>query len=214
MYDEIRIEDAGIDDSEDSENPINPEDRIINFDTLKAKYSDIIAWIYVPGTHIDYPVLKGTDDYYYLNHTPEKQYNKLGSIYVPAATSSDLSDAHTVIYGHNMKSGRMFGDLKQYADKDFRDSYPYVYIYLPEKTLKCEVYNAYTCVGGDENYKIQLERNSESYTEWLKSSLRPATYSDQLIELKEDMQVISLSTCTSSGSVKNRFIVHCAVIAE
>ena len=187
------------------------ESRAIDFNQLRSKYPNAIGWIYVPGTQIDYPICKGTDDFYYLTHTPSGQYNKLGAIYVPANTSEALSDAHTVIYGHNMKSGQMFGELSNYTSETFRNNHPTVYIYTPDKTFKCVVYNAYTCIGGDENYYIEMEFGSDKYEDWLEQSSTPLAYSKQYVALAPDVQTFSLSTCSDSGPKKNRYIVHCIV---
>lgn len=230
LYDKIRTENTDIpEDSEDEDEEENTENasesntvsstseaHTINFNSLRTQYGDnLIAWIYVPGTRINYPVMKGQNDSYYLDHTPENKYNKLGSIFVPAVTSSDLSDAHTIFYGHNMASGRMFGNLSNYTSSSFRNKYPYVYIYTPNKTLTCLIYNAYTCKATDGiAYKLGLELGTDEYSEWQLATLNPSTYGKQITDLTTNAQIMTLSTCTDSGSAKNRFIVHCIVISE
>jgi len=204
------------DESVETEDTENPEDALIdiNFEALLDEYSDAIGWIYVPGTHINYPIMKGSDDTFYLNHDPAGNYNKLGSIFVPANTPDSMNAAHTVIYGHNMRSGRMFGDLSDYASESFRDNYPYIYLYTPEGMRVCAVYNAYTCTGGDDNYRIEMDIGTEEYAEWITQSLEPLSYKVQKVKFNEQVQTVTLSTCTDSGSIRNRFVVHCAVIEK
>ena len=84
----------------------------IDFETLQAENSDIYAWIQIPGTLVDYPILQHpTDDSYYLNHTPEGVSGLPGSIYTESVHPKDFSAPLTVIYGHNMRNDTMFGSL-------------------------------------------------------------------------------------------------------
>ena len=118
-------------------------ERIVDFQNLQQINPEILAWITVPGTPIDYPVALGEDNSYYLNHTVTGESNILGSIFATAGT--DFEESHIILYGHNMASGKMFGSLKKYHDKDFRNTYPYVYVYTPETTYVR--YTAYTAPG-------------------------------------------------------------------
>lgn len=97
-------------------------ERIVDFQNLQQINPEILAWITVPGTPIDYPVALGEDNSYYLNHTVTGESNILGSIFATAGT--DFEESHIILYGHNMASGKMFGSLKKYHDKDFRNTYP------------------------------------------------------------------------------------------
>ena len=98
--------------------PDNPK----NFAKLQKQNPDIHAWISIPGTNIDYPILQSGDDTpedFYLNHGTNKKYLYAGSIYTQRRNSTDFSDPNTVIYGHNMKNGSMFGTLKKYRDVNY-----------------------------------------------------------------------------------------------
>ena len=116
-YDRIR-EYVQEDPQEETEQPEEgeAEDRpvppAVDWESLKAINSDIIAWLQIEGTEISYPVVKGTDNDYYLHHTFEKNYNSAGSIFVEYTNSSDFQDCNTIIYGHNMRNGSMFGLLR------------------------------------------------------------------------------------------------------
>ena len=106
----IKLPTAGV---EQTENPID-------FDSLTAQYPDIYAWIRIPGTRVDYPIVqRGRDNGYYLNHTIDGKKKTEGSIYTEDYNSKDFGDANTVIYGHNMKNGSMFKTLHKYKDKQF-----------------------------------------------------------------------------------------------
>ena len=112
----------------------------IDFTSLQRLNPDIIGWLYIPVLEINYPILLGKDNEEYLhkNYLHEDQY--LGSIFAHYQTSPLLDEPYTVLFGHNMRSGRMFGKLSKYQDKAFRDANPFVYIYTPEKSYQCTIY--------------------------------------------------------------------------
>ena len=115
----------------------------IDFDTLQEKNPDVYAWIQIPGTLVDYPILQHpTDRLYYLNHTIDGTAGLPGSIYSEAIHPKDFSAPMTVLYGHNMRNGTMFGSLHDYEDPAELTEAPYVYSYLPEKTLVYQVFAA------------------------------------------------------------------------
>ncbi len=95
----------------------DPLDRIIDFEKLNSINKDIKAWIYVPGTKIDYPILVGESDEEYLYNDMNKEYTPLGSIFSYSGTN--FTKGNTFIFGHNMASSQMFGELRKYIDKDF-----------------------------------------------------------------------------------------------
>ncbi len=100
----------------------------VDFDSLTGINDDIIAWIYIPDTNVSFPVLKGKDNQQYLYQSYEKEYLTAGSIFIDYRCRRSFSDRHTVIYGHNMHNGSMFGSLKKYEDESYKDEHPYVYI--------------------------------------------------------------------------------------
>ena len=105
----------------------------IDFASLQAQNPDVYAWITVPGTNIDYPILQ-SDGYnsYYLDHTLNGESSPEGSIFTENYNSKDFEDPNTVIYGHNMKNGSMFQNLHNYQDRDFFDNNRDVIIYTPD----------------------------------------------------------------------------------
>jgi sortase B len=93
--------------------------RAIDFDRLRAINPDVVAWLRVEGTRIDYPVVQAVDNDYYLRHTVNREVHVSGSIFLDAANRPDFSDPNTIVYGHRMKDGSMFDDLKKYLDPGF-----------------------------------------------------------------------------------------------
>lgn len=106
-----------------------------DFNVLREENEDIIAWINIPGTKVDYPILfDGTDKYLHTNLNGEDSVS--GSIYVDMAASNVLDDEINIIYGHHMKNGSMFADIDEFSEKDFWDGHPEVNIFLEDRELR------------------------------------------------------------------------------
>ena len=187
-----------------------PMYRNIDFAGLQQINPEIVGWIYVPGTQIDYPICLGSDNDYYLTHSFRRSQNALGAIFAPAETSDDLGDAHTILYGHNMRSGKMFGELSNYESSEFRDRYPYVYIYTPDQSYTCTVYAAYRTRYDSAVYTIGYETGTEVFREWINDTVEHAAYDCGIAPTGQE-QIFTLSTCVDSGLAKDRLVVQCVV---
>ena len=113
---------------EETEKSGSAEDFTVDFEALKKINSDIVAWIRIPGV-LDYPVVQGTDNSYYLHHTFRKEYNIAGSIFLDARNTADFSDGKNIIYGHNMRDGSMFHVLRKFQDLDFYQANREIWLY-------------------------------------------------------------------------------------
>ena len=187
----------------------DPMFRKIDFAAAQAMNPDVYAWIWIPGTNIDYPILQSEteDDAYYLNHTIEKKEGLPGTIYTEKYNGKNFSSPVTVVYGHNMKNGSMFADLHKYEDKAFFDANPYVYIYMPEKTLKYHVFSATPFddryLLGSYNFSAQTE--FEEYLDELRSSINGNVNMD--VNVSQQTGIMTLSTCIAD-SANERFLVN------
>ena len=174
---------------------------------------DIVGWIYLPGTQIDEPVCRGTDNHYYLTHTAGKAENPLGAIFVPPETGKDLADAHVLFYGHNMRSGQRFGELSSYCQESFAREYPYVYIYTPNGSRRGTVYSVYQTNRDSDAYTIGYKLETDAYAKWQERTAEQSIYDCGPIP-DCGQQVFTLSTCTGSGAAKERLVVHFVMTAE
>lgn len=104
----------------------------VDFEKLRKVNEDVIGWIYIEDTDISYPILKGEDNNQYLFQSYEKKYVVAGSIFIDSRCSEDFGDERTVVYGHNMKNGSMFGTLDRYEKEEYRKAHENVYILLPD----------------------------------------------------------------------------------
>lgn len=187
----------------DAETPLVPMTRI-DLDALREMNSDAVGWIEIPDTIISYPLLHTADNSYYLTHTFRKETNRAGSIFIESSNQNDLSDLHTIIYGHNMKSGAMFADLKNYLKKSFWQEHPYIYIDLADGAHCYQIFSSHKAPVSDICYTIGYQAD-DVYADFL-SSLQSASLYDTGVSVSTDDTVITLSTCTNDG--KDRIVVH------
>ena len=110
----------------------------IDFKSLKSVNDDVVGWIYVGAVpDINYPVVHGEDNETYLHHTYEKNYNFAGTIFVDYENKGDFNDCNTIVYGHNMKNGSMFAQLKKFSsNSDTYEKSKYFWIFTPEKNYR------------------------------------------------------------------------------
>ena len=180
----------------------------VDFDGLKAVNPDVVAWIVIPGLDISYPVVQGEDNNFYLHQTYEKNYNFAGTIFIDYENKRDFSDCNTLVYGHNMKNGSMFGMLKKYrADETLYNTSKYFWILTPEKDYRYEIIAAYTTSVNSDTYTL-FKGPGKEFLEYEKkmfqnSEIRTdATASEANVKDK----IVTLSTCT--GNQATRFVVQ------
>lgn len=181
----------------------------VDFAGLKEKNEDIYAWITIPGTKVDYPVLqKAEDDSYYLNHTVEGVEGLPGSIYTESIHGQDFSESNTVIYGHNMKDDTMFGSLHDFEKADFFREYREVFIYTPEHIYTYEIFAAVTYSDAYLPFAYDFTTD-EGYQEFLDSVYDSKNMTNQFaenVEVTTDDCIITMSTCIGSKP-NNRYLV-------
>ena len=178
----------------------------IAFEELKALNEDVIGWIEIPDTEISYPLMHGEDDQYYLKHTFSGNKNSAGSIFIETLNKPDFSERHTIIYGHNMKNGSMFGSLKEYRNASYLVEHPMVYIDLEDGTHAYEIFSCYETSANSNTYTIGFASQPDGRYEQFVHTLKNSSAYDTGIEVSKNDRVITLSTCTKRS--ENRFVVH------
>lgn len=161
--------------------------RSIDWEYLKSINKDIIAWIEIENTKIDYPILKDKD-VYYLKHTFDKKYNSNGSIFT--TNSYPFEDKETIVYGHNMKNGSMFSDLGKYLNKDFLNSHFNFKIYTPTCNYEARIFSVYSIGVETESNNIK-SLNFEDRIEYYKKASEYNIETDRNIK-----KIVKLSTCS------------------
>ena len=131
---------------EEEEPPAEPEEYVspVDFDAAWAVNEDIIAWLYIPGIHLSYPIVMDPEDNtYYLTHDAERNSSSAGAIFIEDYNHPDFRDMCTVVYGHRMYDGDMFGTLQQsYSDRENLDKNQYIAVYLPDREIYYQVFAA------------------------------------------------------------------------
>lgn len=164
---------------DDKEGEKQEETVTVDFASLQAINPDIVAWLRIPGV-LGYPVVRGEDNSYYLNHTVQKTYNIAGSIFLDYRNERDFSDSKNIIYGHNMKDGSMFHVLRNYQDIDFFQEHTNMEVYLPDgRSLNYQITACEQVPADSEIYQIE-KGNAEE---------------------KEENEII-LSTCSARTSIR------------
>lgn len=182
----------------------------INFKDLKKKNKDTIAYLKVEGTNIDYVVLQGNDNKYYLSHNFNKEYNVAGWIFADYHNKFDSTDKNIVIYGHDTKDGSMFGSLKSILTKKWqRNKKNHIIKLITEKkVLKYKVFSTYTIK--PENYYINTEFiSNDSYSSFLKTIQERSIYNYNT-NINPNDRIMTLSSCIGDGS--KRVVLHAKLI--
>lgn len=195
--------------------PENPEKEefTVDWDALKKKNDQIIAWIRIPDTDISYPIVQGEDNDYYLTHTFEKKENYAGAIFMDAAAHADFSDLNTIIYGHNVKHGTMFADMEKFKDQTFFEEHPYVYIFTPEQNYRCEVFSMYSTTADSDSYAISYG-SDEDYLAYATMVKEKSDFAREVV-LKASDHMVSLSTCSyeRDGQPSDmRYLLHAKMV--
>lgn len=193
--------------SEEPELPANP----IDFPTLKADHPDIYAWVRVPDTNVDYPVLQSSvDDNYYLRRDLDGNYSLYGSVFTQSMNSTDFTDPVTVIYGHNTVDGTFFTDLHKFEDEEFFDSHDTFYIYMPGHVLTYRIVSAYRYDDRHilNSFDFSNEEVRREYFDYVVSPLSMVMNVREGSTLDLDDRIVQLSTCPTEGSASgNRYLV-------
>lgn len=192
-----------------SEIPSTSYDCPIDFESLWEINEDVYAWITIPGTIIDYPILQHeTDNTYYLNYTIDGMEGYPGCIYTENINAKDFSDNNTVIYGHNMRNGTMFTDLHKFRDAEFFSENDIVYIYTPQKQFTYKIFAAY--LYDDRHLMNSFDfSDQEIYADYL-SELQAMDSED--INIRKEIQVtdadkiITLITCIREQTEKRVYV--------
>lgn len=189
-----------------------PEDwSDLSFDELMEKNTDIYAWIYIPGTNVDYPVCQSTaDDNFYLDHNIYRQYQFSGTIYSQTANTRSFDDRVTVLYGHNMLNGSMFATLHNFEDEKFFNDHNTIFIYTRDKLLTYLVYSSYSY---DDRHILNSfhMKDDDAFLSYLDSTLDPHSYNARVregVELDLDSRILTLSTCVGAGESNKRYLVQ------
>lgn len=171
---------------------------------------DFVGWIDIEDTNVSYPVVQTVDNEFYLNHNFYKEQDFVGAIFMDYRMSTDVLDKNIIVYGHNMKDGSMFGNLKKYLDHDYYQDHKYITLDFLDASYEWEVVSIYSTL--DTNWMENIFIDEEEFGEYVETIIDNSVISTG-VEVDEEDVILTLSTCTTEDREK-RFIVHAKLINE
>lgn len=175
------------------------------FEALLARNSDVIGWLQIPGTRVDYPVAQSLDNDYYLHRDLDRKKSEPGTLFMDFRNPKDMTGRHTIIYGHNMKDGTMFGTLRLFKKKAFYTEHRrFTYSTLYEDT-QWEIFSAYVST---PTRKLILTdfADDTAFMDFITAQQKKSTFGSD-VTLKPTDQVLTLITC-SYEFPDARFVIH------
>ena len=176
---------------------------------LKEKNEDFVCWLYIPDTTINYNVMQAEDNDFYLHKTIDKTYASSGSLFLDFRNNPETLEGHTIVYGHNMQDGTMFGNLLKYYtgnNDSYLKAHPYLYTYSEKGVGIWEIFSVYETTT-DEYYIETYFDSQDSYYNFIKDLQNKSAFQTDVL-LKATDDVMTLSTCFKFHSENGRLVVN------
>ncbi|MCQ2547630.1 MAG: class B sortase [Clostridia bacterium] len=167
----------------------------VDFKALEKTNDGVKAWIYSPKTIINYPVVKGEDNDYYLNHNFSKDSAACGALFIDKDNNGDFQDFLTIIYGHRMRDGSMFASLGNYLKQDYYDKHNYMVLRTKSKAYKLELFAGNIIEGHSEYYDLSRYTNNEVKEAFIKEIVDNSSFKSD-VSVGVNDRIVCLSTCT------------------
>ncbi len=178
----------------------------VDYESLKKINASYVCWLYAPGAEINHPVVQGTDNEFYLHHTFEMKQNFAGCVFMDHEVDPMLTSWNTFFYGHNMKNGTMFGHLKNYINNPaVYDKDRYIYVFRSEGIYRYEIFAYYLDPTDSKMYYTC--KTFKEYRAYLREAVKKSVRECEA-KVTPDDNIVTLVTCSGSGSNKQRFFVH------
>ena len=201
LLNSIEIEENRIAEDIDISEPTKTE-RMLQVEKLQEQNEDIVGWIEIEGTNINYPVLQGDDNTYYMTHDYQKNKNTYGSIFLDKDYDWAIPSSNLLIYGHNLQDGTMFHDILNYKDKNYYEEHSIIRFTTAEEDCEYDIISAFysrVYYKSEKNvfryyYFINAETEDE-YNEFIENAKEASLY-DTGKDAEYGDQLITLSTCS------------------
>jgi len=175
----------------------------VDFDALHEINPNVVGWILLEGTQINYPVVQGTDNHHYLDHLFDGRRNAAGAIFVDSYNNPGFVDQNTVIYGHNMRDGSMFAALERYLTTGFFEENPWIFLLTPERNYVIKLFAGYQTNVGGNSWRLGFADDDDKQ-EWLNEGRDRSVFASD-VEVNPAHRVVTLSTC-SGPAQSGRFV--------
>lgn len=191
------------------ESSVTDDTYVIDHASLQSVNSDYVGWVRMPDSYIDYPMVQGTDNSYYLDHLYTKEYNYVGSVFLDCNSARDFSDKNTVIYAHNVKNGTMFMEIAKFEDPAYYQDHKVIELYTPEQN-----YLAYPVAGiltdGSDDYVSYNFESDDAFMSYVSRFTSNSTFSSD-VSLEASDQTVLFSTCSYSLT-DGRYALLCKLV--
>ena len=184
---------------------------VFDFDALIGMNTDVCAWIMIKDTYVDYPVVKGADNVFYLRHAVSGALNNAGSVFADYRHTAPFCEKNTLVYAHNQRNLRMFHQVLSYKNKEYMEEHPYIDIYLPDGSM--QIYRVYSCYveSGTGAYQIRFP-DEESFMKFVHYTQESALY-DSGVPVFPDSRILTLVTCTNEAD-ETRVVLHAVLVEQ
>lgn len=181
----------------------------INFKELSIINPDIVGWLTIEGTNINYPIVQTDNNTYYLKHSFEKKYSNYGAIYMDATADKNFNSLNTFIYGHNTSNGTMFGELKKFMKQSFYDEHKNIFIYTKDKNYKLEVFSVHIDTASSKSYQMNFA-TMDSYKKYIDLMQDYSVIKTNVDINYETDKIVSLYSCSHErgNSKLDRYFIH------
>lgn len=184
----------------------------LDLDVLRQTNDDVMGWIYIPDSAISYPLIRAADNQEYLRRAWDGTSSQVGCIFLECKNRSDFSDFNTIIYGHYMHDGTMFGSLHEYKKQDYWSTHPHVYVVTDDTVRRYQVFSAYEAGVTEDTYRLYFE-NDERRESALELYTSHTIIENDVIPEVDD-RILTLSTCTELAAVQTRWVVQYVLTGE
>jgi len=172
------------------DNVILPE---VDFGVLWEVNSNVVAWLILEGTPINYPVVHGENNYHYLDYLFDGTRNRMGTLFVDSYNMPGFVDRNTIIYGHNMRNGSMFAALLNYRTQTFFDAHPWAFLITPEGNYVIQFFAGYATDVEAPSWRLEFADEAE-FMEWIEESRLRSDFESE-VEVSASDRLVTLSTC-------------------
>lgn len=166
----------------------------VDFAALSRINPDIVGWLYCEGTQINYPVVQGGDNTYYLDHLFDGTQNANGCLFLDSRVDASFSSVHSIIYGHHMRSGAMFAALDGYKRQSFYDAHRAMLLITPDATYDVQLFAAYVADPSEDAWEVSFANDGEIQT-WIDAAIAQSTFTSDVKPTTGD-RLLTLSTCS------------------
>jgi len=176
---------------------------------LQSVNEDVLGWIHIAGGDVSYPLLRSYDNRDYLYKTWEKKFSNAGSVFLECKNNRNLLDFNTIIYGHHMGNGTVFGSLMKYKEQEYRDEHEFVYILTENDLRRYRVFSAYEAPVDGDTYRLYYPDNAAK--EAAIACFTESSVLEYELTPETDDYILTLSTCTGTGVYTTRWVVQCVL---